>query len=132
VTSTEATTVAYSSPARGALAGLRILEIGALITGPITGRLLAAQLPRGLSSVGQDMDAALSDSCLALACLEAAGVSAAPINSAAEVDRDSQFAAREMLVQHVDEGLGTPVLGPGITPRLSIPRPALPRNNGTL
>ncbi len=43
----------------------------------------------------------------------AAGVIAGPINTVAEVVNDPQLRARDMLVEHYDERLGRPVLGPG-------------------
>jgi formyl-CoA transferase len=51
--------------------------------------------------------------------LSAAGVIAGPINTVAEVVADPQFLARGMLVEHFDEGIGRPVLGPGVVPVLS-------------
>ncbi|WP_313674882.1 CoA transferase [Mycolicibacterium sp.] len=51
--------------------------------------------------------------------LSAAGVIAGPINTVAEVVRDPQFRARGMLVEHFHEGIGRPVLGPGVVPVLS-------------
>jgi formyl-CoA transferase len=51
--------------------------------------------------------------------LSAAGVIAGPINTVAEVVRDPQFLARGMLVEHLDEGAGRTVLGPGVVPVLS-------------
>jgi len=51
--------------------------------------------------------------------LSAAGVIAGPINTVAEVVDDPQLRARGMLVEHHDEQLGRPVLGPGIIPVLS-------------
>ncbi len=51
--------------------------------------------------------------------LSRAGVIAGPINTVAEVVRDPQFRARGMLVEHVHEGIGRPVLGPGVVPVLS-------------
>jgi succinyl-CoA---D-citramalate CoA-transferase len=51
--------------------------------------------------------------------LSAAGVIAGPINTVAEVVEDPQLRARGMLVEHWDERIGRPVLGPGIVPVLS-------------
>ncbi|MFW0784079.1 CaiB/BaiF CoA-transferase family protein [Gordonia sp. CPCC 206044] len=51
--------------------------------------------------------------------LGAAGVVVGPVNTVAEVVRDPQMIAREMLVAHHDERLGRDVLGPGIVPKLS-------------
>ncbi|MYR08826.1 CoA transferase [Gordonia sp. SID5947] len=51
--------------------------------------------------------------------LGAAGVVVGPVNTVAEVVRDPQMLARDMLVPHHDERLGRDVLGPGIVPRLS-------------
>jgi crotonobetainyl-CoA:carnitine CoA-transferase CaiB-like acyl-CoA transferase len=51
--------------------------------------------------------------------LSAAGVIAGPINTVAEVVADPQLRARGMLVEHDDERLGRPVLGPGVVPVLS-------------
>jgi len=51
--------------------------------------------------------------------LSAAGVIAGPINTVADVVRDPQFRARGMLVEHFHEGIGRPVLGPGVVPVLS-------------
>jgi formyl-CoA transferase len=51
--------------------------------------------------------------------LSAAGVIAGPINTVAEVVEDPQLRARGMLVDHHDERIGRPVLGPGIVPVLS-------------
>ena len=51
--------------------------------------------------------------------LSAAGVIAGPINTVAEVVTDPQLRARGMLVEHDDERIGRPVLGPGIVPLLS-------------
>ncbi|MCW2583777.1 MAG: CoA transferase [Klenkia sp.] len=49
----------------------------------------------------------------------AAGVVVGPVATVADVVADEQFAARDMLVAHHDLGVGTDVLGPGITPQLS-------------
>ena len=51
--------------------------------------------------------------------LEDAGVVVGPVNTVAEVVRDEQFRARDMLVPHFDEGIGADVLGPGVVPKLS-------------
>lgn len=51
--------------------------------------------------------------------LSAAGVISGPINTVAEVVTDPQLRARGMLVEHHDERLARPVLGPGVTPVLS-------------
>jgi formyl-CoA transferase len=51
--------------------------------------------------------------------LSAAGVIAGPINTVADVVRDPQFRARGMLVEHFHQGIGRPVLGPGVVPVLS-------------
>jgi formyl-CoA transferase len=51
--------------------------------------------------------------------LTEAGVVAGPIKTVAEVVEDPQMRARGMLVEHFDERLGRPVLGPGIVPQLS-------------
>lgn len=50
--------------------------------------------------------------------LEAAGVVVGPVNTVADVVRDPQFLARDMLLPHHDEALGRDVLGPGVVPRL--------------
>jgi formyl-CoA transferase len=62
--------------------------------------------------------------------LSAAGVISGPINTVAEVVNDPQLRARGMLVEHHDERLGRPVLGPGITPVLS-ESPGSVRNAGS-
>jgi crotonobetainyl-CoA:carnitine CoA-transferase CaiB-like acyl-CoA transferase len=62
--------------------------------------------------------------------LSAAGVIAGPINTVAEVVNDPQLRARGMLVEHYDETLGRPVLGPGVTPVLS-ETPGTVRNAGS-
>jgi formyl-CoA transferase len=62
--------------------------------------------------------------------LSAAGVIAGPINTVAEVVNDPQLQARGMLVEHYDETLGRPVLGPGVTPVLS-ETPGTVRNAGS-
>ena len=51
--------------------------------------------------------------------LSAAGVISGPINTVAEVVEDPQLKARGMLVEHFDERINRPVLGPGIVPVLS-------------
>jgi formyl-CoA transferase len=51
--------------------------------------------------------------------LEEAGVVVGPVNTVAEVVRDEQFRARDMLVAHHDEAVGADVLGPGVVPVLS-------------
>jgi formyl-CoA transferase len=51
--------------------------------------------------------------------LEDAGVVVGPVNTVAEVVRDPQFQARDMLVPHFDEAIGADVLGPGVVPKLS-------------
>jgi formyl-CoA transferase len=61
--------------------------------------------------------------------LSAAGVVAGPINTVAEVVNDPQLRARGMLVEHFDERIGRPVLGPGIVPQLSA-TPGRVRNAG--
>jgi formyl-CoA transferase len=48
-----------------------------------------------------------------------AGVVAGPIKTVAEVVDDPQLRARGMLVEHYDERIGRPVLGPGVVPQLS-------------
>jgi formyl-CoA transferase len=61
--------------------------------------------------------------------LGAAGVIAGPINTVAEVVEDPQLRARGMLVEHWDERINRPVLGPGIVPVLS-ETPGSVRNAG--
>jgi formyl-CoA transferase len=51
--------------------------------------------------------------------LEEAGVVVGPVNTVAEVVRDPQFLARDMIVPHFDEAVGADVLGPGVVPKLS-------------
>jgi formyl-CoA transferase len=51
--------------------------------------------------------------------LEDAGVVVGPVNTVADVVREPQFQARDMLVQHHDEGIGADVLGPGVVPKLT-------------
>jgi formyl-CoA transferase len=50
--------------------------------------------------------------------LNAAGVVCGPIYTMAEIFKDPQFQAREMLVEHVDPEFG-PYIGPGIVPKFS-------------
>jgi formyl-CoA transferase len=50
--------------------------------------------------------------------LEAAGVVVGPVNTVADVVRDPQFLARDMLLPHHDEAVDVDVLGPGIVPKL--------------
>ena len=50
--------------------------------------------------------------------LNEAGVVCGPIYTVAEIFRDPQYAAREMLVEHVDPEFG-PYVGPGIVPKFS-------------
>jgi len=52
--------------------------------------------------------------------LEDAGVVVGPVNTVAEVVRDPQFQARDMLVPHFDKTIGADVLGPGVMPKLSM------------
>jgi formyl-CoA transferase len=61
--------------------------------------------------------------------LSAAGVISGPINTVAEVVEDPQLRARGMLVEHWDERVERPVLGPGIVPVLS-ETPGSVRNAG--
>ena len=51
--------------------------------------------------------------------LEDAGVVVGPVNTVAEVVKDPQLRARDMLVPHFDEAIGADVLGPGVVPKLS-------------
>lgn len=51
--------------------------------------------------------------------LEAAGVVVGPVNTVAQVVRDPQFQARDMLLPHFDQAIGADVLGPGVMPKLS-------------
>ncbi len=53
------------------------------------------------------------------ALLEKAGVVVGPVNTVAEVVADPQFRARDMIVDHHDERVGGPVLGPGVVPVLT-------------
>jgi len=64
-----------------------------------------------------------------LPSLSAAGVIAGLINTVAEVVDDPQLRARGMLVEHYDERLARPVLGPGVVPVLS-ESPGSVRNAG--
>ena len=64
-----------------------------------------------------------------IAVLTNAGVVAGPINTVAEVVEDPQLRARGMIVEHYDERIGRPVLGPGIVPQLSA-TPGTVRNAG--
>ena len=50
--------------------------------------------------------------------LNEAGVVCGPIYTVAEIFRDPQYAAREMLVEHLDPEFG-PYVGPGIVPKFS-------------
>ena len=50
--------------------------------------------------------------------LNEAGVVCGPIYTVAEIFRDPQYAARDMLVEHVDPEFG-PYVGPGIVPKFS-------------
>ena len=50
--------------------------------------------------------------------LNASGVVCGPIYTVAEIFDDPQFAARDMLVEHVDPEFG-PYIGPGIVPKFS-------------
>jgi formyl-CoA transferase len=50
--------------------------------------------------------------------LNEAGVVCGPIYTVAEIFRDPQYAAREMLVEHVDPEFG-PYIGPGVVPKFS-------------
>jgi formyl-CoA transferase len=51
--------------------------------------------------------------------LEDAGVVVGPVNTVAEVVKDPQFLARDMILPHFDEAIGADVLGPGVVPKLS-------------
>lgn len=51
--------------------------------------------------------------------LVAAGVVTGHVNSIAEVLQDPQLQDRGMFVEHFDERISAPVLGPGVVPRLS-------------
>ncbi|MBE7159892.1 MAG: CoA transferase [Williamsia herbipolensis] len=50
--------------------------------------------------------------------LDDAGVVAGPINTVADIVEDEQLRARGMLVDHPDDRVGRPVLGPGVVPML--------------
>lgn len=50
--------------------------------------------------------------------LDDAGVVAGPINTVADIVEDEQLRARGMLVDHSDDRVGRPVLGPGVVPML--------------
>ena len=50
--------------------------------------------------------------------LDAAGVVVGPVNTVAEVVRDEQFLARDMIVPHTVPGVDDTVLGPGVVPVL--------------
>jgi len=52
------------------------------------------------------------------AVLNAAGVVVGPVNTVADVVRDPQFLARDMLVAHHSSAIGADVLGPGVVPKL--------------
>lgn len=52
-------------------------------------------------------------------CLDRAGVVLGPVNTVADVVADPQFLARGMLVEHHDERVDGPVLGPGVVPVLT-------------
>jgi formyl-CoA transferase len=65
-----------------------------------------------------------------IATLSAAGVISGPINTVAEVVEDPQLKARGMLVEHFDERINRPVLGPGVVPVLS-ETPGSVRNAGS-
>jgi formyl-CoA transferase len=64
-----------------------------------------------------------------IATLSEAGVISGPINTVAEVVNDPQLRARGMLVEHFDERINRPVLGPGVVPVLS-ETPGTIRNAG--
>ncbi|NLD86019.1 MAG: CoA transferase [Actinomycetales bacterium] len=51
--------------------------------------------------------------------LDRAGVVVGPVNTVADVVRDEQFLARDMLVPHTVPGVDDTVLGPGIVPVLT-------------
>lgn len=51
--------------------------------------------------------------------LEDAGVVVGPVNTVADVVKDPQLLARDMLLPHFDEGIGADVLGPGVVPKLT-------------
>jgi len=71
------------------------------------------ELERIVAAWAQQHDAAEID-----AVLTAAGVVCGPIYSVAEIFSDPHYAAREMLVEHVDSELGA-FVGPGIVPKFS-------------
>ena len=50
--------------------------------------------------------------------LNEAGVACGPVNTVADIFTDPHFHAREMLIEHTHDELGT-VIGPGIVPKLS-------------
>jgi len=52
--------------------------------------------------------------------LDEAGVVVGPVNTVAEVVRNPQFLARDMVVPHYDERVGRELLGPGVVPKLSV------------
>ncbi|MBB1024750.1 MULTISPECIES: CaiB/BaiF CoA transferase family protein [unclassified Dietzia] len=62
--------------------------------------------------------------------LEAAGVVVGPVNTVADVVRDEQFLARDMLVPHTVPGVDDTVLGPGVVPVLDA-TPGSVRRGGT-
>ncbi|EYT65371.1 CoA-transferase [Dietzia sp. UCD-THP] len=62
--------------------------------------------------------------------LEAAGVVVGPVNTVADVVRDEQFLARDMLVPHTVPGVDDTVLGPGVVPVLGA-TPGSVRRGGT-
>jgi formyl-CoA transferase len=65
-----------------------------------------------------------------ISTLSAAGVISGPINTVAEVVDDPQLRERGMLVEHFDERINRPVLGPGVVPVLS-ETPGTVRNAGS-
>jgi formyl-CoA transferase len=65
-----------------------------------------------------------------ISTLSAAGVISGPINTVAEVVDDPQLRSRGMLVEHFDERINRPVLGPGVVPVLS-ETPGTVRNAGS-
>ena len=62
--------------------------------------------------------------------LDAAGVVVGPVNTVADVVRDEQFLARDMLVPHTVPGVDDTVLGPGVVPVLA-DTPGAVRRGGT-
>ena len=62
--------------------------------------------------------------------LEAAGVVVGPVNTVADVVRDEQFLARDMIVPHTVPGVEDTVLGPGVVPVLA-DTPGSVRRGGT-